>query len=57
LVASVIPAVLVEAIMPWVVCAFSIVLAAWVVCVSAWFVELLIVLAAWVVCVATNVEL
>ena len=49
LVLFVIPAVLVEAVMRWVVCAFSIVLltvvAAWVVClllvVCAWFVELL----------------
>lgn len=58
-------AVLVEAVMRWVVCAFSIVLltvvAAWVVCpllvFCAWFVELLNVVVAWVVSVGLSVVL
>lgn len=61
----VIRAVLVEAVMRWVVCAFSIVLltvvAAWVVCpllvFCAWFVELLNVVVAWVVSVGLSVVL
>ena len=65
LVLFVISAVLVEAVMCWDVCAFSIVLltvaAAWVVgpmlVVCAWFVELLNVLVAWVVSVGLTVGL